>query len=523
VCFDKQASRQIPNKFILEGDYLMRPYKSIYLLVYFLFFCTSVHTANHYVDKNANGNNNGTSWTNAWVSFSDINWDSVNAGDTVWISGGSSGQTYTEQLNVQASGNPNQDVVVRSGLSAGHNGTVTVQRDNHSSGYGFNITNQKYVTLSNMTFTESRYGGLIRGTSVRSVVDITLDSLIITQFGADFKADGFGIFINGWGGDDYNYIDSVNVTNCTISIVDSLYSQTDGIHAKFMKNFYMDNTDILIDNRSYVLSAIEPNHNDCVQFFSATANIGVYNITIKNSRLRSLAGVDTSLYINNTLHSQNVQTHDLGGTIILYNNTIENPYGFGYTNMIYDRNVEHDEHWIIVHNTINSRSSSSMTTLHDDDVILKNNIFYTDLVPNGGNQFKKGFHNIAIDVNQPITAYTQIDGNLWSTNCYQSGSSNIISVSGGKSMAKLVAAGGESSGNFLNRDRVDPLFVQYTSSEVRDGTGGTWDLHLQSGSPAINEGANLQSFIEELGLEWIDKDGILRDSTPDCGAYQYVP
>jgi len=87
----------------------------------------------------------------------------------------------------------------------------------------------------------------------------------------------------------------------------------------------------------------------------------------------------------------------------------------------------------------------------------------------------------------------------------------------------LVAAGGESSGNYLNRDRVDPLFVSYTSSLPMDGTGGNWDLHLQSGSPAIDEGANLQSFIEGLGLEWKDKDGVARDSTPDCGAYQYGP
>jgi hypothetical protein len=47
--------------------------------------------------------------------------------------------------------------------------------------------------------------------------------------------------------------------------------------------------------------------------------------------------------------------------------------------------------------------------------------------------------------------------------------------------------------------------------------------YLQSGSPAINQGEDLQALIESMGLPWTDINGIPRDNTPDIGAYQYVP
>jgi hypothetical protein len=34
-----------------------------------------------YVNNTASGSNNGTSWTNAWKSFSNINWSSIQPGE----------------------------------------------------------------------------------------------------------------------------------------------------------------------------------------------------------------------------------------------------------------------------------------------------------------------------------------------------------------------------------------------------------------------------------------------------------
>ena len=95
--------------------------------------------AGWYVDPAAAGANNGTSWTDAWTSPSSIVWGSsgVQAGDTVYLSGGTTSQTYTAtsatpwpnaMLNVQASGASGSPITIATGAlspsPAGHSGTV---------------------------------------------------------------------------------------------------------------------------------------------------------------------------------------------------------------------------------------------------------------------------------------------------------------------------------------------------------------------------------------------------------------
>jgi len=58
--------------------------------------------ANWYVLKGATGSNNGTSWTNAWNEMNQVNWSSVNCGDTIWLGGG----TYTTSLTINKTCTP---------------------------------------------------------------------------------------------------------------------------------------------------------------------------------------------------------------------------------------------------------------------------------------------------------------------------------------------------------------------------------------------------------------------------------
>ena len=83
-----------------------------------------VYGTNHYVDKNAGGSNDGTSWSNAWESFSAINWSSVNPGDNIYISGGTDSTVYSETMTVNASGTPGHFITITKGTDAGHNGKV---------------------------------------------------------------------------------------------------------------------------------------------------------------------------------------------------------------------------------------------------------------------------------------------------------------------------------------------------------------------------------------------------------------
>jgi hypothetical protein len=82
--------------------------------------------ANWYVDKQAVGNSTGTDWTNAWTSLAQIAWPAINGGDTIYISGGTSGITYNEALEIGKSGSSNAPITIRVGQDARHNSKVTL-------------------------------------------------------------------------------------------------------------------------------------------------------------------------------------------------------------------------------------------------------------------------------------------------------------------------------------------------------------------------------------------------------------
>jgi hypothetical protein len=80
--------------------------------------------ANWYVDNTASGANNGTSWTDAWENPTNVVWASVNPGDTVFVSGGTTSQTYTDSLSIGKDGTPGNYITVKIGQDAGHNGVA---------------------------------------------------------------------------------------------------------------------------------------------------------------------------------------------------------------------------------------------------------------------------------------------------------------------------------------------------------------------------------------------------------------
>jgi hypothetical protein len=64
----------------------------------------------------------------------------------------------------------------------------------------------------------------------------------------------------------------------------------------------------------------------------------------------------------------------------------------------------------------------------------------------------------------------------------------------------------------------NPLFVRSFGHEPDQGV---LNGELLSGSPAINQGENIQTLIESYGLPWTDINGNPRDNTPTIGAYEY--
>jgi hypothetical protein len=99
--------------------------KKLLITIALLLISVQAFGATWYVDNTASGANNGTSWVNAWTALPTSSNGSVAAGDTVYISGGSSGKTYSGNWQPKngSSGNP---ITYTSGIDSGTTGTITL-------------------------------------------------------------------------------------------------------------------------------------------------------------------------------------------------------------------------------------------------------------------------------------------------------------------------------------------------------------------------------------------------------------
>lgn len=95
------------------------------LISLFSLAAIGVNAASWFVDGTlVTGADNGTSWANAWRSPTNIVWASVSAGDTVFVSGGSTVKKYVDNLEIGKDGTAGNPITVRIGQDAGHNGVA---------------------------------------------------------------------------------------------------------------------------------------------------------------------------------------------------------------------------------------------------------------------------------------------------------------------------------------------------------------------------------------------------------------
>ncbi len=83
---------------------------------------TTAPGADWFLDPAATGANNGSSWSAAWKNPTNVNWNSVNPGDTVYVSGGTTSQVYTNWLTIGKNGTPGNYITLKIGQDPGHNG-----------------------------------------------------------------------------------------------------------------------------------------------------------------------------------------------------------------------------------------------------------------------------------------------------------------------------------------------------------------------------------------------------------------
>lgn len=467
---------------------------------------TITYPSNHYVDKKANGNSDGTSWANAWQSFTDIDWSSINPGDVIFISGGTDSIVYYEQLVIGSSGSPNNYVTIRNSYDTGHNGKVILEDPNTNSFDGCIYMSEKdWVHIKGI---ETRKG--IRAIYIYTLCDnVVIDSCIFRDWYPNSSTGGLKIEGND------NFPDELNCTNIEVKncIIESLplfdLNSTDALYGQGVYKLKIHNNFIHQRNRS-----TSNMHVDCIQLFR-TADVRIWN---------NICIVDSGV----TGHGMILGVESRPGqidTMIVYNNYIYAgghlfPGGNPYINAGYCRWYGYNEHplsyWI--HNTLVTSNGGESPLVMEYMAYFKNNI----IVQYGTNsKDPSDFGGMALatltstdpdwcaSCNPPCLV-TECTNNLiwreWADVGFTGQFNGLGKTGTPLGWSDWISYGGRG----VNKN---PLF----RNNIRKSNGYVIDVN----SPARNVGEDMREFLESKGLPWADIEGNLRDSSPDLGAFEY--
>jgi hypothetical protein len=478
------------------------------LFVLLLFQCSTItYSSNYYVDKNAKGENNGTSWANAWISFAAIDWDSINPGDIIYISGGVDSSVYQEQFVVNASGTAGKYITIRNSYDARHNGKVIIEDPKTNSFDGcIYLSNRDYIYLKGI---ETRKG--IRALYLYTKCDyVTIDSCIFKNWYPNNSTGGLKIEGND------NFPDAQNCTNITIKncqIVSlPIYNtnSTDALYGQGVFKLRIHNNFIHQRNQS-----TNNMHVDCIQLYR-TADVRIWNnVCIVDSGVTGhgmILGVesranqiDTMIVYNNYIYA--------GGHLL----TGGNPYiNAGYCRW-YGQNDHPLSYWI--HNTLVTANGGESPLVMEYMAYFKNNII-AQYGTNGKDPSSFGGTALSTVTStdpgwctgcNPPCLVTRCNNNLmwreWGDISFTGQFSGLSKIGTPAGWSEWLSYGGSG----VNKN---PQFV----NNVRKMKGYV----LDSKSPARNAGEDLSEFIKSKGLPWTDIEGSPKDNSPDIGAYEFT-
>jgi hypothetical protein len=288
--------------------------------------------AGFYVDNAVNSFGDGTSWASAWKNFSDIEWSSLKPGDSIYISGGAYGKTYTETLVVGASGSVGRPITITRGLDPGHNGAVIVNGQ-YVREYGVVVDGHNYVVVHGLDVRNHSDAGI----RVRSATA----GVIIEQNSVHSGAPNLGGNARGFDVRDNRGVRPVIVRHNQYATAASSNDQNDGIWSSGNEGvLYLGNRIVISNN----YTGPDEGHNDCLQ------SRNDYGITVvgnyceqDNSKTGDSQGIFIQdpyqgifLVHDNVLYAPNTNSHQLSlenrtssfsGILHAYNNTI---YGGAY-------------------------------------------------------------------------------------------------------------------------------------------------------------------------------------------------
>ena len=390
------------------------------LLKYHLFlitlgFCSHAISADHYVDNQASGNNDGSSWENAWQSFSSIQWSQLQPGDILYLSGGSSGKTYKEQMTVGSSGTSGNPIVITKGIHPGHDGELLI--DGEYQRYGIFLNGVSYITIQNICF------------------DRNIQSLRIGH-GTGIVVDNIESNIQRGRGISCHDISNSIIKDCTIiSDIGSFPYQTDGIYCQYGSNNIFEDNYILIRNSD------PDEHCDGIQIYEET------NPTIRNNYIAQ--------DVTNPSHSNGIWSSAVYGTYSLYNNIFYTPTfhtwsnTFGYLEYAANANAQ----LRIYNNVFYGGTNYNLLKIDDRDAIIKNNIFVSTNA------------DWSVYIENALSTNSNLDYNLY----YFPNSDVIVYY---QSMGVRTLTQLQTSGVELNGKTGDPLFVNASNGnfELRENS-----------------------------------------------------
>ena len=491
---------------------------TVLILTIFPTLQPSAFGATWYIDGTVGGgSHNGTSWPNAWSSFDTVNWSGIHAGDTLYISGGSSSKTYTEPWTVGVGGTSGNPITI--GIDAAnpsHNGTVIF--DYNACGDGCTATgltlNQNYVTLS----------GNVNGANHIQIINLRNTSASRSTIGI-YGSSNIGVtidhftFTNDNNPIRFDYANGVTVRNCSIT------------QLRGDAGIAMNASVGTFDNNLIYGNYLEPMVNvgiggpDGIQ---GSSGISIYNNTIKE--------VTSTAIITSQQHPDMMQI--TGNYIKVYGNDFIN---VGDSVFDYDAWANGTPHDIWVYNNIFRIVTaidlypeyfrmycSSGKFISITNVKIMNNTFIDN---------NDDANNIRMDTfrGTPTATGIEIKNNIWynagrgaSTSAFSiddsagftsssfSFDANVYFQNSGTTSIRfrgvVYPATNWIAANEPHSTTAQPLFLSYSPGNINN------DLHLKSGSAvAVDQGVSLAPYFTT------DKDGVSRPQGADwdIGAYEY--
>jgi hypothetical protein len=243
-------------------------------------------------------------------------------------------------------------------------------------------------------------------------------------------------------------------------------------------------TSTTLDHGIYILNSINAVVRDCSIYSNTSKGISLSHLNLINGLIER-----NRIYSNN----QGIGIHNDASLVVRNNLIYSNVRGMWATGVEHNANIYHNTFINNADGADNGngiRISSTVTGLN-----IKNNIIVQDKAI-----FGTDTERCLWVADTTVLADNTFDYNLY---YYPGQGWDAVNDVGGasKTFAQWQALAGSPDPHGVN---ADPVFVtNYT------------DLHLQTTSPAKNAGATT------LGV-LTDYDGVVRDATPDMGAFEFV-